>query len=280
MTTVVVLTLLGGACYGVAAVLQHQAAEAQPPELTMRFGLLLRLVRRPLWVVGNLLDMAGYAFQLLALRTGPLTLVEPLLVVSLIFAFPVSAMLGHRNVSMAETGAAVVVAGGLGLFLAFARPSAVRLDAPFPVLFLLTVIIALALGTGTLVARHSVRSRAGLVLAGSAGVAFGYMAAMTAVSWQLITHGALHALASWQPYAVIVSGAVGILLTQSAFNAGHLRLTLPTMTVVQPIVAIAIGLFVFGEKIGSHGLAPFWEVLGLAVMVIGVFALAQPQFPD
>ena len=71
-----------------------------------------------------------------------------------------------------------------------------------------------------------------------------------------------------------------MVLTQSAFGSGVLRLSLPTLTVVQPLVAIAIGLLLLGERIDSHGLAPLFEVLGLAAMVAGVFALARPEFPE
>ena len=87
--------------------------------------------------------------------------------------------------------------------------------------------------------------------------------------------GVLHALASWEPYALLISAAVALLLTQGAFHAGALRLSLPTLTVAQPLVAIAIGLVCFGEHIDTHGLAPVFEIFGLALVTAGVFALAQ-----
>ena len=74
----------------------------------------------------------------------------------------------------------------------------------------------------------------------------------------------------------MVVGAVGaLLLTQSAFHAGALRLSLPTLTVAQPIVAVTIGLGFFGEHVHTHGSAPFFEVVGLALVTYGVFALAR-----
>lgn len=275
-----VLALCGAACYGVASVLQHQAAETQPPELTMRAGLIIRLARNPRWLLGNGLDVAGFACQLLALRKGPLTLVEPLLVTSLLFAFPVAALLRRQRVSLAELSAAGVVAASLGLFLAVARPSQAVPAAPASGLIALSVVAAAAVGASVLVAKWSTRSGAGLLLAAGGGIAFGYMAAVTSLTWRVLTHGVLQVLGSWEPYAVAVSGIAGILLTQSAFGSGVLRLSLPTLTVVQPLVAILIGLLLLGERIDSHGLASLWEVLGLAVMAFGVFALARPEFPD
>jgi drug/metabolite transporter (DMT)-like permease len=281
MTAVVMLALLGAACYGVASVLQHQATETQTPELVaMQAGAFVQLARHPRWLLGNALDVAGFTFQLLALRRGPLTLVEPLLVASLLFAFPVGALVHHRKVSMNELIAAAVVAAGLGLFLAIARPGPSNPTPQAAGLVALTVLTAAAVGTSVLAARRSARNRAGLLLAGGGGIAFGYMAATTSLTWRVLDHGVLHALASWEPYAVVVSGVGGILLTQSAFAAGVLRLSLPTLTVVQPLVAIAIGLLLLGERINSHGVAPLWEALGLATVVVGIFALAQPEFPE
>jgi hypothetical protein len=87
--------------------------------------------------------------------------------------------------------------------------------------------------------------------------------------------GVLHTLATWAPYALVAGAVVALLLTQSAFHAGALRLSLPTLTVAQPLVAGAIGLGVFGEHIDSRGVAPFLEVLGLALVTVGVFVLAR-----
>jgi drug/metabolite transporter (DMT)-like permease len=275
MATAVVLSLLAATCYGVASALQHQAAEEQPPELALRADLLLRLARRPRWLLGNVLDVAGYAFQLLALRKGPLTLVEPLLVVSLLVAFPVAARLGHRRISATETGVATAVAAGLGLFLAVARPSPGGSQASTTGLIALTVVAAVVVGGSVLLSRGADRSRAGVLLAAGGGVAFGYMAAATSLGWRVLDRGFLHIFTSWELYAVVVSGVAGILLTQTAYSSGVLRLSLPTLTVVQPVAAVAIGLLLFGERIDSGGLAPLWEALGLVVMTVGVYVLAR-----
>lgn len=280
MTLDITLALVSAACYGVAAVLQHQATATQPAELSMRLGLLVQLVRHPRWLLGNLVDVAGFAFQLLALRNGPLTLVEPLLVTSLVFAFPVAAWTGHRRVSAPETVSAVVVAAGLGLFLFVARPAAGHPQASATALVIMTVVAACLVAAAVVTAWKVARNASGILLAATAGLAFGFMAASTSLSWQELTHGVANALTSWAPYAVLVSGLGGVLLTQSAFHSGRLSLSLPAMTVVQPIVAIVIGIFVFGEHIATRGISPLLEVVGLAIMAGGVFALARPEFPE
>ena len=82
-------------------------------------------------------------------------------------------------------------------------------------------------------------------------------------------------MATWPPYALLAGASVALLLTQSAFHAGSLRLSLPTLTVVQPLVAVAIGLACFGEKIETRGAAPIVGMLGLLLITAGVFALAR-----
>jgi hypothetical protein len=75
-----------------------------------------------------------------------------------------------------------------------------------------------------------------------------------------------------------VAGVAALLLTQGAFHAGALRLSLPTLTVAQPLVAIAISLVFFGEHIATSAAAIGCEVVGLALITGGVFAIAQtPQ---
>ena len=95
LASIVVLSLASAAFYGLAAVLQHEAAVQEPPNLSMQAGLLIRLVARPRWLLGTALDCVAYVFQFLALRRGSLALVEPILVLSLVFALPVAARLNH-----------------------------------------------------------------------------------------------------------------------------------------------------------------------------------------
>ena len=101
------------------------------------------------------------------------------------------------------------------------------------------------------------------------------MAALTERTGHLLNNGVAHTLSTWEPYA-LVGGAVGaLLLTQSAFHAGALRLSLPTLTVVQPLVAGCIGIGLFDEHINTRGVAPALEVFGLVLIVFGVFALTR-----
>jgi drug/metabolite transporter (DMT)-like permease len=275
LVSIVLLSLASAASYGMAAVLQHHAAIREPPELSLRAGLLVRLARRPLWLVGNVLDGVGYLFQFLALRRGSLVLVEPLLVLSLVFALPVGAWLEHRRASGADITSTVVVAAGLALFLGVARPGIGHPHASNAAWAVLTAAIAASCGAMVLGARGGSQRRAAVLLAAGSGTAFGYVAAVTERIGHILNAGAVHTLTTWEPYALLAGGVGALLLTQSAFHAGALRLSLPTLTVAQPLVAVAIGLGFFGEHVNSRGLAPIVEFLGLAMVTAGVFVLAR-----
>lgn len=274
LTGTVLLSLASAAVYGLAAVLQHQAAVREAPELSMRTRLLVRLARRPRWLVGNLLDVVGYGCQFLALRRGSLPLVEPLLVLSLVFALPVAARLDHRRVSATDLSLAGLVVAGLALFLGLARPGAGHPHASPLAWATLAAAIAVSCGASVLAARRWPRRRAVLLAAGS-GIAFGYVAAVTERTGHLLDAGVAHTLASWEPYALVAAAAVALLLTQSAFHTGALRLSLPTLTVAQPVVAVVIGVVVFGERLHGRGVAVAVEALGMVVAAVGVFALAR-----
>lgn len=84
-------------------------------------------------------------------------------------------------------------------------------------------------------------------------------------------------LGHWQPWVLAVAGVVGMLVIQSAFQTGALDASLPTMTVVDPLVSIAIGALAFGESIATGVLASLVEVTALAVMAAGVFVLARTE---
>ena len=241
----------------------------------MHATLLGRLVGRPMWLVGNVLDGVGYLFQFLALRRGSLTLVEPLFVLMLVFALPAAAWMDHRRIAKSEWIPTVVIAGGLALFLRVARPGLGHPTASDEAWVILSAVIAAVCGVLVVASRRG-RSRASAVLqAAGSGAAFGYVAAVTERTGHLLNGGLLHTLESWEPYALLVGGTVALLLTQGAYNAGSLHLSLPTMTVAQPLVAAAIGLAMFGEEISTTGAAPYLEVLGLLLVLSGVFTISR-----
>ena len=263
--------------YALASVLQQRGAEEQPLDQSLKLGLLVRLLKDKGWMLGLACDFGGYVLQFIALGNGPLVIVQPLLVCGLLFALPIGAAWAGRRLHPVDWAGAVLVCVGLALFLTVASPTAGRDNARASVWVALLVVDAAV--SGILVAasfgRHT-RTRA-VLLSGAAGIIYGAAAALTKTSSHLLSRGVVHVVLHWQPYVLIVVGVTGMVIGQSAFQAGTLDVSLPTMTVGDPVVSILIGVLAFREHLSSSPLAVAAEVFGLAVMSVGVFMLAKVE---
>jgi drug/metabolite transporter (DMT)-like permease len=272
-----VLAALGAALlYGAASVLQQRAAGEAPPERSLRLGLLVGLLARPLWVAGILADGGGFVLQFVALDHGSLVLVQPLLVSGLLFALPVGAALTRRRLTGSEWLGSASTVAGLALFLVVANPAPGH-DRASTLAWIVTGACTLVPITIMVAASRSTTGavRAGL-LAAAGGVFYGLAAALTKVTAQEFHHGILHTFTHhWQPYALVLCAVVAMVVVQSAFQAGPLRWSLPTLTVVDPVVSVAIGALALGERISTAGAAPALEVVGLVVMASGVFQVSR-----
>jgi drug/metabolite transporter (DMT)-like permease len=273
---VAILCALGAALfYATASVLQQRTAAAESSEHSMRIGLLTRLLRQPLWLVGIGADVGGFVLQFVALEQGTLVLVQPLLVLGLLFALPLGARINGRRLRRADWVGALAVCAGLAVFQAVADPAPghdfIRSQTW---LFLITAAGGLGVVLAGLGQRVTGRNRA-LLLSAGAGTVYGMAAALTKTVGRMLSLDVVRTFAHWQPYALAVVGVGGMLIAQSAFQAGALDVSLPTMTVVDPVVSILIGALAFGEHIAGSAPAVAVEVGSLAVMVAGVYGLAR-----
>lgn len=275
MLLAVVCALVSSLLYALASVLQHRAAIAQPQEHSLRLGLLARLLRSPLWLIGIICDGLAYALQFIALGHASLVLVQPLLVCGLLFALPLGAWLAGARMKSRDWLAAVLVVAGLALFLAVASPGRGTTDMDsWPQLCILTVV---AVGALILLARgRASRARAAL-LAAAAGLIYGLTAALTKSVAHLLGIGIGRLIGSWELYVLVAAGVIGMVLAQSAFQAGPLDASLPVLTVVDPVVSITIGALAFSEGIRTGKLSSVLEIVGLVAMTCGVFLLSGAE---
>jgi drug/metabolite transporter (DMT)-like permease len=269
------LALAAALLYAVASVLQHRAALTAPPEHSMRLGLLVRLATSPMWVFGIAADVGGYVCQFEALDHGSLVLVQPLLVSGMLFALPLGAHFAGARLSLTDWLGAAGVCGGLSLFLSVSNPTNGRSDAGASTWAGLIIGSAVVVAVLVVVAGRGRGTRRAAALAGGAGVTYGLTAALTKTSSALLGHGLSHLLGHWQPYVLVVAGLIGMLLAQSAFQAGPLDASLPTLTLVDPAVSILIGVFGFGEAIAGGGTRRSLEIAGVLAAVAGVYVLGR-----
>ena len=75
----IVIALAAAFLLGTGVALQHQQAATMSDESSVRPGLLIALVQRPLWLLGMACDIAGFGLQAVALERGSLVVVEPVI---------------------------------------------------------------------------------------------------------------------------------------------------------------------------------------------------------
>jgi hypothetical protein len=116
--------------------------------------------------------------------------------------------------------------------------------------------------------------RAALV-GGAAGVLFGLEDVLTHYCLHVLSNHPSALLTAWQPYLLIVSGIYGLVLAQSAYEAGPLPAGLPPIAVGEPIVGMLIGMFALNERLDASTVALVVESAGAAVMIVGSWLLAR-----
>src|ERR687890_229933 len=125
----VAFALLSAFTVAFSTSLQHQAAELAPGSVTGAWGLLRHLVRRPLWLLGQVLGTLAFVFHALALHNGPIALVQPLVVSGIVLAVGVRAAMARQLPGAAELVAVLLAAAGLAVFLVVSAPSPGRESA-------------------------------------------------------------------------------------------------------------------------------------------------------
>jgi drug/metabolite transporter (DMT)-like permease len=271
---VIAESIVGAAFFALSSVLEQQAASEEPAERSLRVSLLVVLARRRRWLIGMVAGVAGYAMQFIALRKGSLALVQPLFMTGLVMALAGSALAQHRWLSRQEWLANVQILAGIALFIAAAQPGPGHPRGS-------TVGWVLLAATSTTVVMALVAfsrgspQRRSFSLGAATGIVFGVTSAITERTSHRLGVSFGHMLDDWSLYVLVAVSIGGLLLNQSAFQAGDLKWSLPAITVLEPLVAILIGQTLFHEHIATGALNVTGEILGLALMVVGVLVLAS-----
>jgi drug/metabolite transporter (DMT)-like permease len=276
------LAVSAACCLGLGFVLQQNAARQAPLNDFLSPRLLLDLMRVPRWLGGIGLMVAGMVLGAIALSQGEVSLVEPLLATNLLFALALSRKQTKQPLGRQGWTGLLLLAGGVTAFIVAGEP---RGGTAVPDPWRHWLIIGTMLGLALLLTTYAKRSRlsaAPVLLALAAGLLYGVQDALTRVSGQRFSEGGLaHLLTSWQPYGVLLLGLTGLILVQSAFETGPLRMSLPALTAAQPLAGIICGVGFLGDRLRTDTGALAWEAAGLAAVVMGIVLLGlHPAMPS
>jgi drug/metabolite transporter (DMT)-like permease len=265
----VVLALLAAVGYAVASVLQHHAARDEPDELALRPGLLWRLLRRPQWLLGTAADIVAFGFQALAIGLGSLVVVQPLLCAGLLFALPLSAAWQGRRLERRDWVAALALSVALAVFLVVGDPS-VGKDFPTTRAWVVAgAVIGPAVAVCLVAAMRTQHTARAVLLAFATALLYSVTAVLTKAAVTELGDGLGVFFSSWEPYVGIALGIGALLVNQSAFQAGELQASLPTLTAAEPIVGSVLGLVMLDELITAAGVVEWTAVLVAALVIVG-----------
>jgi hypothetical protein len=271
----VLVAIAGAATFGASDVIEQRATHKVAKRPPLDFRLFADLAANRLWLIGITVDITASALQAVALHFGSLALVQPILVLDLLFAVVITAALARKRPDRVVGAGVLCCTGGLALFLAVARPQSPAVSvAP-------TILVPIGLGVAGTIAlclvawRISPRKFLPLATAFACGVIFGVTAFLLKEITQTIGHGFNPPSQQWPLYAFIIAEPLGFLLNQNAFQESSLIApVLAIRTVTDPLVAIGIGILWLNEQLASSPAAIAAEAVGLVIMSAGVVALA------
>ena len=110
----VVIAVAGAITFGASDVIEQRATHkvAKRPPLDLK--LFADLAANRLWVIGLTVDIAGSVMQAFALHFGPLALVQPILVLDLLFAVVITYVLARRRPDWVTAAGVLCCTGEIG----------------------------------------------------------------------------------------------------------------------------------------------------------------------
>ncbi|MFP7833156.1 DMT family transporter [Marisediminicola sp. LYQ134] len=274
------VALCGAVFLALGAQFQHRGVgkvEAQLGGASSGLSLtqLRALVTRPSWIIGTAMLGLAVTLQLIALYLAPLIVVQPLGAVALVITALVNARVSKVKLDRLTVRSIALCVGGVAVFVTFA--AFVARERPITDAQLITVLVVLAVVlaiAAVLFAFLRSRIRA-IIYIIAAGVLYGFVATLAKVVINRIVSDNFDALTIVCIVALLAGTALGAYFVQTAYASGPPDLVIAGLTVIDPLVAVAIGIVVLGEADGAPLFAVIAFIVAGAIAIYGVFELAK-----
>jgi drug/metabolite transporter (DMT)-like permease len=267
------LALFAAFLFALAATLQQKGALNLPTISLADPMSLVRLLGEKMWLIGTLALFTGYLFQAGALDRGRLSIIQPLLVTTVVFALPLGYFLTRQHVGRREVIGAAVIIIGLGLFVYFGDPAGGNENASNSQ-WAITIALLSALSVLLLVFGSGGLSKKAAVYGTVAGILFGLSSALTKPTLDYLHESVGTMLSHWECYALAVAGVLGFVLQQVSLGTGRLAPSVATVSVANPIVGILIGILLLDERLSRPGWHIFLAVIGLGLALVGAVVIS------
>lgn len=278
--------LVGAVLMAVGAQLQHRGVgkvgdnSGGVENSGLSLKQMMSLFKRPSWLTGTVLLGLAIVFQLVSLAYSPLIVVQPIGAVALVITSVLNSRVSKTKLNKKSVVAISLAVGGIGLFVGVASFTAV--NAPMTDAHLLQILAILAvvlIAFGVLFAIYR-KGASPLYWIIGAGVLYGFVATLAKV---VITNIFVSFNGSWLTWvclaALLIAAGLGAIFVQNAYTSGPPDLVIAGLTVIDPIVAVTIGIVILDEA----SQAPWWAIVAFIaagiIAIIGVFMLAK-YHPD
>ncbi|SDW14755.1 Magnesium transporter NIPA [Arthrobacter sp. cf158] len=276
----VFLAVLGAFFLAIGAQRQGSAVKADTGGLALSSNGFLRLLRNPRWMLGLLFLALGMVMNAIALVSAPLTVVQPIGAIALVITTVVNAKDQGLSINRATVVAISACVTGSALFVLLAvnvtqENHHVNSEDELTIVLLLALAVGLF---GTLAVLFKHRMSAFIYILG-AGVLFGFVAVLTRIIGKhlLDPNGLFLLNVQWYTLiAIVAAGGLGSWFVQSAYSGGPPDLVIAGLTVIDPMVGIAIGIVILGElRPDVHAVMAIAMAAAATLAIVGVIALSR-----
>jgi drug/metabolite transporter (DMT)-like permease len=262
--------LTASALFNVGIVLQAIDARNAPKALALRVGLLLRLFRRPVWVVGWLLGVIGIWPQIVAYGHAPFVVAQPALAVGLLLMLALGVHVLGERVGVKEIIGVCAIIGGVAL-VAWGAPA--HTEAHRPALDVIAVVAALSLAGLAPFFVRGTRFDSGMMTIIGCGCGFAATNVATKLLGDDFNAGHYADAAAW---AVVGfgNGVSATLTNMTAFQRRAATVVVPVSTAVQTFLPIVVEPLFLEENWGSASFDGIPLLAGLVLACTGTVLIA------
>jgi hypothetical protein len=271
----VLFALLAAFCNALNLVTQHVASIGDPRQ-SKGWRFVRYLVTNPLWLFGWVALAGAFVFQALALHNGLISVVQPLLVTELVFALVLRRLWIHQRIRTITWWAAALTCVSLALFISMSEPSGGDVTPTGEAWVSAVVTTAAVVGVLTLVGLRGSPVRRAAVLGAATSIMWALVAVLIkAMTDSLVRYGIGGMFTHWPVYALAVAGLAAELLNQVTLHVGPLSVSQPVIVVVDPIVSIALSVWIYAETFSEDAPRLGISAAAFATMCVSVIVLAH-----
>ncbi|MEN9854359.1 MAG: hypothetical protein RLZZ212_211 [Actinomycetota bacterium] len=276
----ILLAIMGAIFLSLGAQFQNDAVtEHHVPKRirikALRFSQIVDLLKRPRWLAGTSFMVLAALFQLSALALAPLIVVQPIGALALIITSLLNARIYKVKLDGKTLGSIAVILLGVASFVSLAATSAITTEMSDQKLLQVVGIMVLLLAVFAFAFAWSKGNLGPLSYIVGAGVLYGFTASLAKVVILRVYQGDYNLLTLFAVLALLAATFLGGWFVQNAYASGPPDLVIAGLTVVDPAIAVGIGIVILGEAAQADVAQVSGFAIAGAIAMAGVLMLSR-----